>query len=282
MEQHNKTNLENDIYFALEILNHNLCDEDRPREYARIKRYSDDPLYSCIKNMKGKKKVLSVTESGDPVLCSIASGAESIDTFDTDNFSKYFLDLKRTGACKLGNVPFYNMFYSNNFEYNDSNKLYPMFRESLPFRSLIFWDALLEHNSWSQVYSSDLFTERKNVSKVTLEERIPFLGEDAFFDLNESVSNVKVNSFTGDLATVGDEVKGDSYDLVFTSDSVDHMLPEFYLDYVSKINVRPNGIILATSHLSKDSTKFRDLVLREDGFFEKKSDDSSRVFVKRF
>ena len=190
--------------------------------------------------------------------------------------------MKRTGACKLGNVPFYNMFYSNNFEYNDSNKLYPMFRESLPFRSLIFWDALLEHNSWSQVYSSDLFTERKNVSKVTLEERIPFLGEDAFFDLNESVSNVKVNSFTGDLATVGDEVKGDSYDLVFTSDSVDHMLPEFYLDYVSKINVRPNGIILATSHLSKDSTKFRDMVLREDGFFEKRSDDSSRVFVKRF
>ncbi len=282
MEQFHKTNLENAIYFALDILNHNLPDEERPIEYGRIKRFTDDSLGSCAKVFSERKNVAATTESGDAVLYAIANGAETVDTFSTNNFSKYFLDMKRAAAYKLKCGSLYDMFYSNDFDKNGSNKLFLKFRDNLPFRSLIFWDSLLEHHSWGQIYSSDLFTERKEISKDELVERIPFLDEDVFFDLKQNDLNAIVNAYTANFETASKVLSDRSYDLVYTSDSPDHILPEIYLDYVRNFNMTPNGIVVATSHLSKDDSKFRDMILREDGFFEKKSNDSSRVLVKRF
>ena len=68
MDNIKNKDLENDIYFALEIINNNYADTIKFNNYSNIYRFTNEPLNSYAKYLKDKENVLSVTGSGDQIL----------------------------------------------------------------------------------------------------------------------------------------------------------------------------------------------------------------------
>ena len=146
MKTDHNIDLENDIYFALETINGNYKDTVFYNNYCSIDRFTNEPINSYIDYMKDKKDVLSVTGFGDSILKCISYGAVNIDTFDINNLSKYFLDIKLAAAKNLSKNEFFNMFYNLEYLLKNDEDFYIKIRDSLSFNSRIFWDTLLSFN----------------------------------------------------------------------------------------------------------------------------------------
>jgi hypothetical protein len=179
------------------------------------------------------------------------------------------------------------MFYSDEFENNGSNLLYPKFRDNLPLRSKIFWDAVLSSYTWSNVYSSRLFTHRKGLGfvddKDKMIEHYSFLKDEEYEKLKEYSKNVSINSFTSDLSELDKEIKNNSYDLAFLSNIVDYTAVKKFKDHISNLKINKGGIILNTFSIACGVNKYSDYtILKDDGFVEEKTDRITRLLVKKF
>ena len=279
--------LENDIYFAFELINGNFENTNHFGDYSHIYRFTNEPLNSFDKYLKGKKDVLSVTCSGDQILKCIENGSKNIDTFDISNFPKYFLDMKLAAVKSLSKEEFYDMFYSNKYETNGCNESYPKFRDNLPIRSQIFWDSLLSRYTWSEVYLSKLFTNRLGLGfvddKEKMVEHYSFLKDEEYEKLKEMSKDVKINSFTSNISEISDIVKDNSYDLAFFSNIVDYIRVNTFKDYISGIRINDNGLILNTFLTGYSVNRIKDYeLLKQDGFEEEKTDRLTRLLVKKF
>ena len=287
MEPIYKQDVERDIYFALEILNHNYNDVVQKNEYSQIPKEPRESINKYAKYMRRKNNVLVPTESGDLTLQSLVYGPMEVFTFDASNFPKYFLDLKLAAASKLDSDDLIKMFYSDDYEKNGSNNLYPLFKDKLQLRSRIFWDAILENYSWSQVYSSKLFTEdkegKKHMDKKELMKQYSFLKPRNYRKLQRNAKRALVESFTCDLPGFPENINifGRYYDLALLGDTPKEFLPENFVKHVKSIFI-PRGLLVASYKLDDDKYKYADLFLENEGFTVKKAKDDSRLIIRRY
>ena len=287
MEDLRYKDLETDIYYALEIINGNYMEPGSFGDYSKIYRFTNDPLNSYNKYLKDKKDVLAVTGSGDQILKCIEYGTKKVDTFDISNLPKYFLDLKIAAAKSLTRDEFYDMFYSDNYENNGSNELYPKLRDNLTIRSGFFWDVLLSKHSWDDIYTSKLFTDRRGIGlagdKDKMIDHYSFLKENEYELLKERCKDVEINSFTSNISDISKKVSDKSYDLAFLSNIVDYVKVDIFRDYIKDLKINENGIILNTFLTGYAVNRMKDYqLLKEDGFEEEKTDRLTRLLVKKF
>ena len=281
-----KRDLERDIYFALSIIDESYQDTIKSNEYSKIYRFTNEPIHSYAKYLQDRERVLAVTGSGDQILKCIEGGTKEIDTFDISHLPKYFLELKLAAAKNLTRNEFYQMFYSDYFDYNNKSDHYAKFRDDLPLNSKIFWDTLMSYYSWGQIYSSRLFTHRHSLGQKKDLKRVmsdySFLRPDEYEVLKENAKHVKVNAFTSgidELHTKTDK----SYDLIYLSDIIDYYNVPNFKNSIDNLRVNPNGIILNTFLMASAGNKYSDFdIMRNDGYKEEKTDRMARLLVKRF
>jgi hypothetical protein len=188
--------------------------------------------------------------------------------------------MKVAAASNLSKEEFTSMFYSNDYESCKGDVLYYKFRDSMSFRSQIFWDTVLFYNSWAQVYSSKLFANpKRNYDK----NNYPFLIDEGFDKLKENGRKIKINSFTSDLSELENHVKDKSYDLIFLSNIDDYMKIDNYYKYIKNLKINPNGIMLSTFHIDKGINKYNDYqLLKNKGFKEKNTDMDCKLLIKKY
>ena len=288
--------VETDLYYALKVMDHSDIDTRHFGEYSHIFRFTNEPLDSLEKYFKDKKKILSVTCSGDQVLNFIAKDGKDIETFDISIFPKYFLDMKLAACKKLSKEEFFNMFYNPDFILMDLDHLYEKFNEELPMASRYFWDGLFSKHSWSEIYSSDLFTCYHSLygwsandhglgwnkhAERCFDYRLP-LGSIDYNKLQKKASGAKVDSITCDISKIAEKTD-DSYDLIFLSNIVDYVPVKKFKNYINNLKVNENGIILSTFGYVNHVNKMADYqVLLDDGFERDKTGKLCQVLVKKF
>ncbi len=290
MKEKNVRDVETDLYYALKVMDHSDINTRHFGEFSHVFRYTNEPLYDFDKYFENKKKVLSVTCSGDQVLSCIAKGAKEIDTFDVSIFPKYFLDMKLAACQKLDEEEFFNMFYNPNFETMNLDYLYEKFSDKLPMASRYFWDGLFSKYSWGQIYSSDLFTINHRTDyglgwlqghEKCLNPRLPLVGID-YEELRNKVKDVKVDSITCDISKIAEKTD-DSYDLVYLSNIVDYVPVKRFNNYIKNLKVNENGIILSTFGYVNHVNKMADYqVLLDDGFERQVTSGICKVLTKKF
>ena len=284
--------VETDLYYAEKVLDHGDLDTRHFGEFSHIFRYTNEPLRDLNKYFENRKKILSVTCSGDQVLSCIAKDAKEIDTFDISIFPKYFLDMKLAACQKLNEEEFFNMFYNPEFVHMNLDYLYKKFSDKLPMASRYFWDGLFSKHSWREIYSSDLFTINHKTDHALgwlkghercIYPRLP-LGSIDYEELQKKVKDVKVNSITCNISKIS-EMADESYDLVFLTNIVDYVPVRKFKNYISNLKVNENGIILSTFGYANHPNRMADYqVLLDDGFEKERVSELSpcQILVKKF
>ena len=75
-----------------------------------IYRFTNESIELYKNYLMNRKKVLSVTASGDQVLNSILFGSKEIDSFDVSRFPKYYFELKKAAIETLTRDEFIDFF----------------------------------------------------------------------------------------------------------------------------------------------------------------------------
>lgn len=77
--------------------------------YDRVYEYATENIKDSIGSYDGNDRILTVLSSGDHVFNYLVRGAENIESFDINAFTRYYFELKRACIEKLG----YNEFLEN-------------------------------------------------------------------------------------------------------------------------------------------------------------------------
>ena len=75
-----------------------------------IYRFTNESIELYKNYLMNRKKVLSVTASGDQILNSILFGSKEIDSFDISRFPKYYFELKKAAIETLTRDEFIDFF----------------------------------------------------------------------------------------------------------------------------------------------------------------------------
>ena len=127
---------------------------------------------------------MTVASSGDHVLLSLLNGAENVETYDINNFAKYYQELKISGYNVLEFQDFINFFYTDKgFTYDIFEKI-----TNLPEEVKDFWQYLFDYNDDYEIIDSQLFSNYE-YSYDVLRKYHPFLDEN-YFNKNKTINNL--------------------------------------------------------------------------------------------
>ena len=205
------------------------------------------------KYLKNRKKILSVTSSGDQILNSILNGSTSIDSFDISRFPRYFFELKRSGILSLDYDTFLDFFFKDKTNYSEyyDDIYYDLIRKNLDGEYKKFWDSLIDFYDWQYILTSTLFSSQ-TVSLTQTIENNPYLNKDKYNELKKIISNANINHYVGDIKNLSKEFS-DKYDLVNLSNIIHYY--NGYRDLLSNFNLEDDGIILTYLYDVNDTMK---------------------------
>lgn len=173
-------------------------------------------------NYKGKN-VLTVTSSADHILSAVLNGADNIDAFDINLYSKYISALKIAMIRKYDYDGFSNFINSFNktgrFDLNckKTNFIYEVEKyltkdemnfwvcyQRLIFQKKINFDDIIY---LSGDFRNNLYYERK-----------------IYEDLKEKLKNVNINYFDSDISDIKKHTNK-TYDVIFLSNILEYVIP---------------------------------------------------------
>lgn len=189
-------------------------------KYSSIYPFTNDKLELLFKYLDLKKRILTVTSSGDHALFAILNGSKLIDCFDVNSLSKYFMELKISAIkaldykefmkfykikemtpLKIENNP--NFLIRMNPKYlNKILKLMPdyyayffeLFYELIRFKDTML-DVLINFN-FVPSYSGYLKKDKFYALKDRLQDDISINYYDCdIFDLKKHIGNKKYSAF---------------------------------------------------------------------------------------
>ncbi|MDO4963860.1 MAG: DUF3419 family protein [bacterium] len=245
-------NINNDCYhnssFVYKTTNENI------REYSNY--------------LKNRRKIFSITASGDQVLNSILYGSKQIDACDISRFPNYFLELKRSSILNLSREDFIKFFITRSDKGEEfSDEYYDIVRESLNSDNKKFWDSLFGFFEGSDIYNSYLFSHEFYSFRTYL-DRNPYLELDNYKLLQKKIEDVSINYLHEDLNN-RNILFDDSYDLVNLSSIIYYgELAKLnnYNDRVKSFNLCDDGVVLT-------------YIYNYDNMLEKTRNNSDYTFV---
>ena len=212
-----------------------------------IYQFTNEDIYSYQSYLENKKKIFSITASGDQILSSILLGTKEIDSFDISRFPRYYMELKKAAILSLSREEFLRFFSPKDswfrLEGFDCNEMYYSFHQNMPKNDQFFWDEILKDASFFDIYDSLLFQSVvKDVS--ILFENIPYLEQKNYDHLKQKLKDVEINHMVGDIFSVAD-LLNEEYDLVNLSNLIDHATLNSYQNLVEKLKLTKEGCILS-------------------------------------
>lgn len=202
--------------------------------------------------------VLTVCSSGDQALNLILNGADTIDLFDINIFTKYYFYLKKAAIETLDYNQFLNFFFPKFF----NDKVF-CFDTYLEIRKNIsddeiryFWDYLFCHYSGSSIYNSELFRDLYYPKDTIVKANDYLMNEQNYNKLKLLLENLKFNFYH--LNIFEDKIPNDiRYDFIYLSNIFDYLNIDNKLEYTNKVkeiilntknNITDTGLI-AVSYL---------------------------------
>ena len=251
--------------------------------YSFVYLFSNENIRGFTKKISfDNNKVLTVCSSGDQMFNLILNGANEVDLFDINIFTKHYFYLKKAAIEGLLYDEFLSFFFPNLF----SKKIFN-FETYLKIRNFIdnseskyFWDYLFCHYSSEDIYYSKLFS-RLEYSKNNIIEANDYLSNE--FNYNKLKLLLKNKTFNFyHINLFKDKVPNDKkYDFIYLSNIFDYLFIEDKLKYANKVkeiildlneNISSTGMI-AISYL----------FLCFDDYYEKidklKSKEFKEVFI---
>jgi hypothetical protein len=210
-----------------------------------IYKFSNEEISSYQKYQKNKKKMLSITASGDQILNSILAGSINIKSCDISRFPKYFFELKRAAILNLTKDEFIN-FFINESDYDQilNDDIYDGFRNDLDQDDRKFWDSLFQFFEGGQIYDSFLFSH-EIVTLSSAIERNVYLQDSNYNKLQNVITKANVSHYVGDIKDII-QSDHDSYDLVNLSSIIYYGFNGFddYKNLIENINLNEDGVTL--------------------------------------
>ena len=122
--------MENIIKQAINIIENGIIE----LKYSPVYIFTTENITKVIKNMNVcKKKVLTVSSSGDHIFNMLLNGASTIECYDINYFTKYYFYLKEATIRSLNYEEFQEFFFNKRFSFNSktfSNEVF--FNKILP------------------------------------------------------------------------------------------------------------------------------------------------------
>lgn len=272
---------EDDIVVAQRLVtgSYNPLRDDFYHETSIIYKTTNEDVRSYLNLLKDKKKIFSITASGDQILNSILVGSKDITACDVSHFPKYFLDLKIAAVKSLSLEDYLNFFVmtdEENIEFSD--KYYDQLRSNLDKNSLEFWDHLFGFFDGDEIYNSSLFSREVYTLK-HFKERNPYLEKENYKLLRKKLDDVDIKYINTNLGN-SDLSFNESYDLVNLSSIMYYGIlrdPKNYLKLLENFNLRDNGMIL--SYVYDISKQFRKNYGSDEFRFQKFDDTNAGVMI---
>lgn len=218
-----------------------------------IYRFTNESIELYKNYLMNRKKVLSVTASGDQVLNSILFGSKEIDSFDVSRFPKYYFELKKAAIETLTRDEFIDFFVGEHlsslvgfiscYKSLENEKLkeyYSGFNNNMDKDNKKFWDELFDIYNIDQVFSSPMFL----VDDCHFQALNPYLYDENYEELQKKIKNVKVKHHVGDIRQISCMLN-EEYDLVNLSNIINYIDFNEYKNILNNLSLSNDGIALS-------------------------------------
>lgn len=233
------------------------------------------------------QNVITITGSGDAILDLFMNGAEKIISFDSNELTQYWAELKFIAAKYLSYDDFLKLI--NNFDQDLYNKI----SQYLTKNTKKFWDEIIlfsntintDLNSDSSLlfYKSSIFS-----SNCTYKNPVGYCNKDNYYRMQESLKNKSIDDIqfiTCDIYDLPNKVDLRNYSYAYFSNVLDFIcgvdkyvinqdkLEEFKQFIQTQIipSMKENSNIdlcyLSSSwHMGLDDSQYESIYKRDDGF----------------
>lgn len=257
------------------IINHSLVFNNHSSVYRISNETISGPNY--FGRMLGRKKVLSVTGSGDQIINSILAGAEDIKSFDISTFPKYYIALKIAAIKALNEDEFIDFIAGDSYinRYPFDKKYYDKIREYLDDDTRSFWDSIMNSYDQEKIYYSKLFSNF-DLPKRRIIRNNPYLQGDNFELVKKRINDVNIELDEGNLFSM-DMSKIDLVDLALLTNLINYIDRDSfdmegkvkkYKAFLERLPLEENGIALTYNFIYDGST---------DGLFQDKNYRVSKI-----
>lgn len=186
--------------------------------YMLTNEVLDDYKIDCLE----EKKVLTVTSSADHILFSVLKGATNITSFDINEFTKIYCNLKISMIKKFEYDDFLKKLTLLSDVSNDkeksavdvSTKILANLFEELNKDEIEFWNLYFEY--FRNYKSILLKLIDKNIDKS------PFNTKEKYYEIKNKLNNVNINYIDSDISDIKEKTN-DKFDVIFLSNILDYV-----------------------------------------------------------
>ena len=218
-----------------------------------IYRFTNESIELYKNYLMNRKKVLSVTASGDQILNSILFGSKEIDSFDISRFPKYYFELKKAAIETLTRDEFIDFFVGKHLsslvgfiscykglENDKLKEYYSGFNNNMDKDYKEFWDEIFDIYDINQVFYSSLFFS----DDCHFQALNPYLYDKNYEKLQKNIKNAKVKHYIGDIRQISSMLNKE-YDLVNLSNIINYIDSDEYKDILNNLSLSDDGIALS-------------------------------------
>lgn len=218
-----------------------------------IYRFTNESIELYKNYLMNRKKVLSVTASGDQILNSILFGSKEIDSFDISRFPKYYFELKKAAIETLTRDEFIDFFVGKHLsslvgfiscykglENDKLKEYYSGFNSNMDKDYKEFWDEIFDIYDINQVFYSSLFFS----DDCHFQALNPYLYDNNYEKLQKNIKNAKVKHYIGDIRQISGMLNKE-YDLVNLSNIINYIDSDEYKDILNNLSLSDDGIALS-------------------------------------
>lgn len=212
--------------------------------YSPCYKFSNENLsgYYPMFNIMGGD-VLTVCGSGDQVLSAFLYGASRVDCFDSNMLTYYNLMLKAYCVKNLDYEDFLAFFGLAYYNWNMKN-FYDGFKENIDNNNIrVFFDLLFDN----YISINNIYNNNETCYPENLVSSIPYLNEEKYYKLKESIDISRINFVLCDLFDIYKHYNN-KYDFINFSNICDYVdnLISFYgfIDDTRSNHLNDNGGII--------------------------------------
>jgi hypothetical protein len=247
-------NVNDDLNAAIDILNGKLIvKQNLFYKYSMIYRTTNEYINNThyINNIKNKKRILSVTASGDQIINSILYGTKDITGVDISIFPKYYFILKLVALKNLSKQDYLDFIVGDIDKSPLSLELYSKIRHYLKKEISYFWDNILYSFDGEKIERSPLFGNYI-IQQKTMINHNPYLNEGNFEKIKTMIDDVSIQLIDYDLFNINNLEIG-KFDLINLSSLINYICPngtteeikvKKYQEFVNKLPLLKNGIVI--------------------------------------
>lgn len=192
--------------------------------------FTNEDMHLYEKENLKDKKVLTITSSGDHALNSILNGAEIIDSFDINLYSKYISALKIAMIKRYNFHEFYRkiewIILNKNFRYNKKDNIIEDIKNYLSYDEYKFLS-----------YLDDIFIKNPNAFYKIINLSVMcglnrYENQKDYKILRKNLNNVKITYYDCDILDIHKELNYNKYDVIYISNVLEHILCSGTFKYI--------------------------------------------------